>query len=367
MKKKFIAIVTGMLIFSLTACTAKTADVKTSSSFNYKGAPAAISDRKEQIKVAVIKNYGADEHAAQILAGAKEEGESLGFKVDTFVTKDDAEFADRFNQVLVENYDAIFATHGQTNIVELVKKAVDKGIVVATFDSPKTPTELKNVVTDAQDDKELARQSLQALVDAFPGKTPNIIKMWVAGYPAQMARDVVYQEFVKAGKIKEVATLGEVGDFTNVAGLNANAMGAILSKFDKGKIDAVWAAWDAFATGAHIGLKENNRQEIQIFGMDVSNADLQLMQEKNSSWAMTAAADAKAVGVLNIRLIAKMLAKEEAPKFYQLPITSIYQKDLVKAEGAVTVSTLKDVYSTWGKSNDLNEKWMDQLREQNKK
>jgi monosaccharide ABC transporter substrate-binding protein, CUT2 family (TC 3.A.1.2.-) len=43
----------------------------------------------------------------------------------------------------------------------------------------------------------------------------------------------------------------------------------------------------------------------KIFGIDVSNADLQMMQAENSPWVLTAAADAKLVGTLNVRLLAK--------------------------------------------------------------
>ena len=313
-------------------------------------------------KIAVIKNLGHDEHAAQILAGAVEEGKSLGLKVDTFVTGDDAEFADRFEEVLLKDYDGIFYTHGQQNIVDLVKKANKNKIPCVGFDSPLTPIELDNVASTSQDDEDMARRSLQALVDAFPDKTPKVIKMLVNGFPAQENRDTVYKEFVSNGLIEEVTNVAEVGDWTNVAGLNANAIGGVLAKNPVGSIDAVWAAWDSFATGAHIGLKENNRQEIKIFSVDVANADLQNMQESNSSWVMTAAADAKAVGVLNVRMLAKMMAGEEVTKEFQLPISSIYQEDLMDNGGKVTVETLSDVYDTWGKSDEFLTEWMTALK-----
>lgn len=357
LKKLICAAMAFALLVCLMACGGKT-----------EGNPAEVNGVKipEGVqgskKIAVIKNLGHDEHAAQILAGAIQEGESLGFKVDTFVTGDDAEFADRFEEILLQDYDGIFYTHGQDNIVELVKKAHAKGIPTVGFDSPLTPIELDNVSKTAQDDEDMARRSLQALVDAFPGKKPRVIKMLVNGFPAQENRDVVWKEFAQKGLIEEVTNIAEVGDWTNVAGLNANAIGGALSNNPVGTIDAVWAAWDSFATGAHIGLKENNRQEIQIFSVDVANADLQNMQEKNSSWVMTAAADAKAVGVINIRMLAKMMAGETVVKEYQLPVTSVYQKDLLAHGGDITVETLGQVYSTYGQSDDFLTDWMQALK-----
>ena len=175
-------------------------------------------------------------------------------------------------------------------------------------------------------------------------------------------REVVYREFVNAGKIEEIAFVGEVGDFTNIAGLNADAIGSLLTRYPEGEVDAIWASWDAFATGAFTALKENNRTEVKIYGIDVSNADLQMMQEANSPWVMTAAADAKLVGTLNMRILAKKLAGETTPDTFEIPATTIFQEDLMAAGGNVTVATLESVYDTWGKSDAFNEAWMDALR-----
>ena len=358
LKKLLSVVLAATLVLSFAAC-GKDKGEGNPAEVNGVSIPEGLQGNK---KVAVIKNLGHDEHAAQILAGAVEEGKSLGIQVDTFVTKNDAEFADRFEQVLLKEYDGIFYTHGQDNIVDLVKKANKAGIPCVGFDSPLTPTELDNVSKTSQDDIDMARRSLQALVDAFPGKKPKVIKMLVNGFPAQEIRDTVWKEFVEKGLVEEVTNVAEVGDWSNVAGLNANAIGGVLAKNPKGSVDAVWAAWDSFATGAHIAIKENSRQEIKIFSVDVANADLQNMQEEKSSWVMTAAADAKAVGVLNIRMLAKMMAGEEVEKEFKLPISSIYQKDLIEAGGKVTVETLGDVYDTWGKSDDFSTDWMKALK-----
>jgi simple sugar transport system substrate-binding protein len=218
---------------------------------------------------------------------------------------------------------------------------------------------IPGVTTTFQDDKALAEESLSALVSNFPDKTPKIIKMWIAGFPPMERREVIYQKYIKTGKIKELETVGEVGDFTNVSGLNANAIGSLLTKYRKGEIDAIWGSWDAFATGGYTALVENGRTEVKIFGIDVSNADLQLMQSKDSPWIMTAAADAQLVGVINLRLLLKKIAGESIPATFEIPATTIYQKDL---SGSTTVETLAVVYDTRGKSESFNEDWMKAIR-----
>lgn len=363
MKKLLSIALAVVMLLSLVACGG--GGEEATEEGLYEGAPAGLAERDTPVKVAVIRNLGADEHTAQFLAGTIEEGTSLGFIVDTFTTNgDNAKFEDTFNQVLIGGYDGIIVSHGQDNAPPLIQQAVDEGIAVVTFD---TNVEIEGVTVTAQDDMSLAELSLSALVDAYPDKTPKIIKMWVAGFPPMERREVVYQEYLKAGKIEELVSIGEVGDFTNVAGLNANAIGSLLAQYPVGEIDAIWACWDAFATGAFTALKENNRTEIKIFGIDVSNADLQMMQEEDSPWVMTAAADAKLVGTVNMRLLAKKLAGEDTPDSVEIPATTIYQEDLLAAGGSVTVETLSDVYDTWGKSDMYNEDWMKALREKNAK
>lgn len=351
-----LLLVLVMAVMSFTACADKgTSEVAAKDA--YEGTPLA---GKGEIKVAVIRNLGADEHTAQFLAGAVDEGKSLGFDVDTFTTDgDNAKFEDIFNQVLIGDYDGIVVSHGQDNAQDLIEQAVEKNIPVVTFD---TNAKVEGVTSTAQDDFSLARLSLEALVQANEGKTPKIIKMWIAGFPPMERREEVYKEYVEAGKIEEIAVVGEVGDFSNVAGLNADAIGSLLTRFPEGEIDAIWASWDAFATGAFTALQENNRNEIQVFGVDVSNADLQMIQAENSPWVMTAAADAKLVGTLNVRLLAKKIAGEETPVTYEIPATTIGQADLMKAGGQVTVQTLADVYDTWGKSESFNEEWMKKIK-----
>lgn len=47
----------------------------------------------------VIRKIGGDDHTAQYLAGAKAEGEALGFKVDTYSANGDtAKFHDAIKQ-----------------------------------------------------------------------------------------------------------------------------------------------------------------------------------------------------------------------------------------------------------------------------
>ncbi|MBN0780703.1 substrate-binding domain-containing protein, partial [Pseudomonas aeruginosa] len=91
--------------------------------------------------------------------------------------------------------------------------------------------------------------------------------------------------------IKELESIGAVS--SDVQGDTANKVGAILAKYPKGKIDAIWGTWDAFSQGAYKALKENGRTEIKLYSIDISNQDLQLMREAGSPWKVSVAVDPK--------------------------------------------------------------------------
>jgi len=146
-----------------------------------------------------------------------------------------------------------------------------------------------------------------------------------------------------------------------------NAVAAMLAKYPKGQIDAIFATWDAFAIGAARALIEAGRTEIKIYGIDVSNADLQIMQEENSPWVATAAVDPKMIGAVNVRLLAKKLAGEATPATVNLEANLIDQETLKKSSSTVNMATLADIIPGWGQTDAFEEDWMKSLKEANKK
>ncbi len=323
--------------------------------------PDPIARHSGPIKVAVIRNLGSDDHTNQFLAGAKEEGEALGFKVDTFITNgEDAKFQDFATMVMNQDYDGIILSHGKDPYAtDLVRQIVAKGKALSVFDTALSGP-VEGVTATSQKDESLAEMSLSQIVKDFNGRA-RILKLWVAGFPPMDRRQVIYRRVLQENPgIKELELIGAVS--ADVPGDTANKVGAALAKYPKGQIDAIWGSWDAFAQGAYKALKENGRTEIRLYGIDVSNQDLQLMQEPGSPWVCTAAVDPKLIGRINMRLVAKKLAGEPTPASYELPAALITQRDLKKSPTAVNMVTLATIIPGWGQSKDFNEPWMDALR-----
>lgn len=331
---------------------------------------------KDSIKVAVVRNLAAGDHTQQFLEGCVSEGESLGFQVDTFVTDgDNAKCQNTLSLVIQKDYDGLILSHGEAGYTyDSLKPAVDKGMVVVTFDS--VPYEggdpnnaiLKGCTSTAQEDAKLATLSLNSLVDFFPAsKRPlKVIRAWMGpGIPPLDRRQVVYDQMVKKGLITEIALVGPV-DGSNARGGTQDALSAILPKFKVGEVDAIWGSYDELAKGCLQALNDANRKDIKIFSIDISNDDMNLMLENPDVWISTAAVDPKLIGISNMRLIAAKLAKESTPNEYNL------DAQLVKTamiNSSINMTNINSVVEGWGLEKGVfdNYSWMTELKAKYKK
>ncbi|MEL5426984.1 sugar ABC transporter substrate-binding protein [Serratia nevei] len=323
--------------------------------------PIAIAQHQGPVRIAVIRNLGSDDNTTQFLAGAIQEGRKLGFKVDTFLSNgDDARFQDFVNQAISQKYDGIILSQGRAPYsTDLVKRIAAAGIAVAAFDTDVSGS-VPGVTVSQQDDASLANASFGQLVKDFNGQA-NIIKLWVAGFPPMERRQATYQQLLKQHPgIHELESIGAVS--SDVQGDTANKVGAVLAKYPKGKIDAIWGTWDAFTQGAYKALKENGRTEIKLYSIDISNQDLQLMREAGSPWQVSVAVDPKLIGVVNLRLVANKIAGESTPDSYQFKATVIPQALLLAQPGPVNVAGLAKIIPGWGSSSDFVQPWFATLQ-----
>lgn len=329
---------------------------------SFENVPEQFSEGNN-MKIKVVRKIGGDDHTAQFLAGAKSEGEDMGFKVDVFTANGDtAKFHDAIAQGLQEDYDGFIISHGDdAATVEDVKKLTEAGKSVVTFDSNGDLMDVDGVTLTSQDDEALAKMALEKLVSDTKGEG-NIVYLWVDGFAPMVRRNNVYKDVLENNPgLKEIERFGVAAADTSVQ--TQNAVAAMLNKHKKGEIDAIFATWDAFAIGAARAIKEAGRDEIKIYGIDVSNADLQLMQEENSPWKYTAAVDPKLIGEINMRILAKKLAGEETPQTYDLEASVIDQETLQSSGGPVNMQSLADIIDGWGQSEEFNEDWMKTLKD----
>ncbi len=366
MKKLLSAFFAGALALAACAPAATPAPADPSGGASLEGVPAGLTAKP--LKIAVIRNLPSDDHTKQFLDGARTEGESFGFTVDTFIAdNDDAKFQELVAQAIEKGYDGLIISHGKKDYsYDMLKPAIDKGIKVVTFDTviDKDGATLPEITTTFQDDFKLAELSLSEIAALKTDGTPaRVIKLWWGpGVPPLDRRETIYQKFLEEGKIETLETVGP-SNFQDVQGDIAAKVGALLAKYPEGTVDAIWGSWDEMAKGAYKALQDAGRTDIKLISIDVSNQDMNLMREEGSIWLSTAAVDPALIGIVDMRLLAMKFAGEEAPANYDLEAKLIKQSDL---KPDTTMLTLKDVIDGWGKSDAFNQPWMDILRAANK-
>lgn len=251
--KKLLLFTAIFMLLVLTGC----GNSKSSSEPKEKieGVPEAVQN---DVKIAVVRNLPSDDHTKQFLDGARSEGESLGFTVDTFISDgDDARFQDLVKQAIQKKYDGLIISHGkEAYSQDLIQMALDAGIKVVTFD---TVADNEGVTSTVQDDHELARLSLDEVAKlSEDGKPVRVIKLWLGGIPPLDSREEIYKQYEKDGKIETLETIGPA-NMQNVQGDVSASVSSILGKYKEGTVDAIWGSWDELAKGGYNALKDNNR------------------------------------------------------------------------------------------------------------
>lgn len=313
------------------------------------------SDAKQGKKIALIMQINLGTFSAQYVNGVKEQAEKFGGEVTVFSSDDDlAKMASFLDQAINQNYDGILIDHGNKDALEAgVLRALEKNIPVVAFD---TALEIEGVTDLQQDDVKMAELTLERLAEDIGGEG-NIVKVWVAGFPPMERRQIAYEAFqAKYPNINEIAAFGNAGN----PQLDTQAqMEALLKKYPEGEISAVWAAWDEFAKGAANAIQQAGRTEIKVYGIDMSDEDLQMIQDPENPWIASAAVDPADIGRIQVRYLYHKFEGKEPPAKVVLQPSFITSELLPDKQ--ISTEELSEYISTWGSSQEGYEDWMKSL------
>lgn len=328
---------------------------------------AASSEVPEQLqkplKIASINQFSIGTFSSQYISGVKKQVEEFGGEVQIYNADNDlSKMAAYVETAVNQQVDGILIDHGRADaIAPSVKKAVKAGIPVVAFDSD---ISIPGVTVIDQDDYSLSWNALRSMAQDLNGKG-EIVYVWVGGFTPMERRNVMYEAFKKRyPSIKEIARFGNASQ--NTALDTQSQMEALLQKYpNKGDIDAVFAPWDEFAKGVTRAIQQAGRDEIKVYGIDLSDEDLQLMQETNSPWTATAATDPADVGKLQVRFLYQKAAGEETPQIYSVQPHLVEKEDLPNTK--VSMSEIGKYVDGWGKSDAATSPWMENLKKANQK
>ncbi|MET3697733.1 simple sugar transport system substrate-binding protein [Bacillus oleivorans] len=297
-------------------------------------------------KIALIMQINLGTFSAQYIAGVEEQAEKFGGSVTVFTSDGDlAKMASHLDAAINQGFDGILIDHGTKEaLTPGVEKAIAAGIPVVAFDAD---VSVEGVPVLQQGDEKMAELTLNKLAEDASGSA-NIVKIWVAGFAPMERRQVAYAEFLNNNPgIKEVAAFGAA---TANTALDTQAqMEAILKQYpNEGEITAVWAAWDEFAKGAVRALEQAGRTDIKVYGIDMSDEDLQLMQQENSPWVASAAVDPTDIGRIQVRYLYQKLNGDNPPEKIVLDPVFVDQASLPQEQ--ITTNELHEYIKGWGAS-----------------
>ena len=298
-------------------------------------------------KIALVMQQNLGTFSAQYIEGVKEQVEKFGGTVTIFTSEGDlSKMASNLDAAVNQGVDGVLIDHGTKEALNQgVENAIAKGIPVVAFDAG---VEVEGVTSIEQGDEKMAQMTLEKLSKDLNGEA-NIVKIWVAGFAPMERRQVAYEEFLGENTgIKEIATFGAATQ--NTALDTQSQMEAILKQYpNKGEITAVWAAWDEFAKGAVRAIEQAGRTDIKVYSIDMSDEDLQMMQNDNSPWVASAAVDPKDIGRIQARYLYQKINDDTVDE--KVVLNPVFVEASKLPEEKVSTNELNEYIEGWGVSD----------------
>jgi simple sugar transport system substrate-binding protein len=292
---------------------------------------AASSDRPAPfdsgpVKIALVENSGAGDYFQQFRNGALQQAEAIGFEVQVYDAQaDNAKQVTDMEAAIGSGVAGIIVRHGNADTMcPLINEALDKGIPVVVYDVASAEC-APRAVTTQQSDADLATLVLEQMA-ADIGQNAQVGYLNVLGIAPLDRRHTVWQQFVSANAWVQDFFVGE---FTNaVATDNARLVDAALKA--NPNVQSIFAPYDEFTKGAVSAIEQNGLEsQVSAYGIDISNADIEVMTKPNSPWKATAATDPNAIGAAVIRVMALEIAGQQGPRTVDFPGVLITQQFLV--------------------------------------
>ena len=279
-----------------------------------------------EVKIAVVQNSGAGDYFQQWSNGAKQQADAIGISYTWYDAQaDNAKQATDMETAIGSGVDGIIVDHGQTDTMcPLINDALEAGIPVVIYDIAIAEC-APDAVQTQQSDASLADLSLgQMLVDV--GADQNVGYVNVLGIAPLDRRHTVWEEYKAANGWNE---LFFVGEFTNaVATDNAQLADAALKA--NSDVRAIFAPYDELTKGTVSAINDNNlNEQIWAYGIDISNADIEVMTAEGSPWKATATTDPNAIGAAVMRTMALELAGEQDSRSVDFPGVLVTQQFLL--------------------------------------
>ncbi len=277
---------------------------------------------------------------------------ALGVQFDFFFCDSDFnKWQDTIRSCASAGYDGLLVSHGnQDGSYVFLKEITEQypNMKIVTFDTQfYTDGEykkLEGVTQMFQQDKSLVTVLLDQMVEKY-GEGVRLIKVWRGpNYNSPFdRREVGWQEYEKAGKIK---TVGEIQPLQDSVDSANTVSAAYLQGIKRGDVDGVIAYYDMYGQGLYNAILENsnfngtNGEALPMASVDIDPVDITNMMTKPEVWTAAGTTDWTVNGEIAMRILMLELAGEY-DKIYD-PATGQKGVDVVEVPGtAITAASLK--------------------------
>ena len=296
-------------------------------------ASGAVADEKPApfdagpVKIALVQYSGAGDYFQQWTAGARQQGKAAGFDIQTYDAKaDPAKQASDMDAAIASGVKGIIVDHGLARpMCPVIRKATDAGIAVVVYDIEITQCAPKAIET-AQNDADLATLVLTQMAKDLRDGTP-VGYVTVFGIAPFDRRDVVWKKFRAEHKWEQKFVTGKFS--SAVAVDNVPLVAGVLKA--NPQVKAIFAPYDELTKATLSALEQANLSlKVATYGIDISDADIELMTKKESPWKATATTDPRAVGAAVTRTLALQMAGQLSSKEVVFPGTLVTQAFLLE-------------------------------------
>jgi simple sugar transport system substrate-binding protein len=309
------------------------------------GIPLAFADPNKKVRIALVREVGEGSFFERYLAGAQSMANELGVELLEATARGDmAKMVTAMENFIQQGVDAIIVDHGRPDpLLPKIEEALAKGIKVVSFDlvvdNPQVP--------EIEQDDMLIGFLLAKKVVTDHGGQADVVYVNVGGFAPLDKRDRIWQSFKwRYPGLKEVTRIGAVTD--NTAADTQTRMEATMKEYPNANV--VVAMWDEFAKGAVRAITQAGRaKDYQVYSVDITNEDIQLMIAPDSPWVATVATDSYSVGRLAVRTAAALVAGEKVDK-YLLVQPQLITRDFLLANKITNMDELIQAMPAMGES-----------------
>jgi ribose transport system substrate-binding protein len=230
--------------------------------------------------------------------------------------RNDKNLVTQLQNVITQKPDAVIQTLGTLSVIDpWLKRIKDAGIPLFTIDAPS-----KNSINNTTSDNVATGRALaEQLVKDTEGKGNILVFNGFYGVPVCAIR---YDELkrVLQGQPGLKILQPELRDvIPNTVQDARSQVAALLNKYPKGEIAAIWAAWDIPQLGASQALIDAKRTEIKTYGVDGTPEVLNLIAQDSSPIGAVVAQQPALIGRTAVQNVARYLAgQRDLPKETQV-------------------------------------------------